>query len=341
MVYDTSTQPFSVGDFIVLQEASLVVCEAHGLSRVDVAILYDPSNPGSSNPVFTSHVTHENVFYHLATLLPVAQVNPKLASLLLFDSRRHFESYATDNVDRYVIWPSGWQIATRESVTLAAFRNLFDDRKTGRRALPHLSCRPHLKRWAEAFYAAHAGGRVPVTVNLRNNPGWHQERNSRFDAWLAFFSHCDGRYPAVFVVLCSRSEIDARLRDCPNVVVAKDHGTGLEQDLALIHTSALHMGANSGPATMAWFNDKPYLMVNTLLRDGPMTLEPGMAVDVSPGKERFRFSSPLQHAVNAAETKELLVEEFERMWAAVDGSRWESSALDRSCRPTELKTWLR
>ena len=46
------------------------------------------------------------------------------------------------------------------------------------------------------------------------------------------------------------------------MIVAKDHHTVVAEDLALISTSAIHMGASSGPASMAWFNDKPYLVVN-------------------------------------------------------------------------------
>ena len=343
VTYDTSTQPFSVGDFLILQEGSLALCKKHGLTEVDVAIIYDPQNPASSDPVFASYVTDENVFHHLASILPIAQVNPKLGSVLVFNSHRHFERFANDNLDRYLVWPSGWHMATRENLSPVVFHDLIGDHHAANRTLPHLSCRPYLKRWAEAFHAVHACGRVPVTVNLRNNPGWSQHRNSNFDAWIAFFEHCAGRYPVTFVILCARSEIDARLRLCSNVIIAKDHDTGVEQDLALIHTSAMHMGANSGPATMAWFNDKPYLMVNTSLRSGTGALlwGPGTVLDVAPGKQRVWFSAPLQHTVSGVESKELLVREFELMWAAINVRQWQSAPPVLPDDKAKLQSWLR
>jgi hypothetical protein len=177
-------------------------------------------------------------------------------------------------------------------------------------------------------------------VNVRNNKVFHVHRNLRLECWLEFFHHCEARYPARFVVLCARSEIDERLRQCPNVIVAKDHDTGVEQDLALIHTSAIHMGAGSGPASMAWFGDKPYLMVNTVY--GPRYFaHPDMIRQEEENVQSFWFSGPLQRIAGGIETTELLVREFARMWAAVDIPRWQSPAGPQKNSEGEVSTWLR
>lgn len=83
-VYDTSSQPFSVGDLLIFQEASLVLCQKHQVDVVDFAIVYDPKNPASSDPVFAASITESNVMYHLASILPIAQVNQRLGSVFVF-----------------------------------------------------------------------------------------------------------------------------------------------------------------------------------------------------------------------------------------------------------------
>jgi hypothetical protein len=341
IVYDTATQPFSIGDLLIFQEASLLLCARHGLETVDLAIVFDPEKPAASDPVFTAHVTTDNVFYHLASVLPIAQTNPRLGSVFVFDSRHHLERYVNDNADRYLTWPSGWQMAGREYLSPVVFNDLLRRHFAEHRSIPHLTCRPFLRQWAEQFYAEHAGARVPVTVNLRNNRGWHLSRNSKIDVWIEFFSQCADRYPAVFVVICARSEIDDRLRACPNVIVAKDHDTGVEQDMALIHTSAMHMGGSSGPATMAWFNDKPYLMVNTVFKRGEFFLNADMIEQVDDDIQRVWFASPFQRVSKSVESIELLLREFALLWTAVDVAHWQAGPSPDAQEPSKLQSWLR
>jgi hypothetical protein len=340
-VYDTSSQPFSVGDLLIFQEASLVLCMKHQVEVVDFAIVYDPKNPASSDPVFAATITQDNVLYHLASLLPIAQVNQNLGSVFVFNSHEHLQRYINDNADRYHVWPSGWKTATREYLSPAVFNDLLYSHFKEHGSIPHLSCRLFLKAWAEEFYREHVRPQVPVTVNLRNNKGWHQHRNSQLDSWIAFFQHCETRYPVKFVVICARSEIDDRLRKCPNVMIAKDHQTGVEQDMALIHTSAMHMGAGSGPASMAWFNSKPYLMVNTTYKEGEFFEQPGMIRQEESDIQRFWFAGPLQRVANGTESAELLIREFTQMWKAVDLQHWTSDAVTEEKSVAGVQTWLR
>ena len=149
------------------------------------------------------------------------------------------------------------------------------------------------------------------------------------------------RYPVKFVIICARSEIDNRLRECSNVIIAKDYHTGVEQDMALIHTSAMHMGAGSGPATMAWFNNKPYLMVNTTYKSGEFFERPGMIRQEECDIQRFWFAGPLQRVANGTETAELLIREFALLWEKIDLEQWRSTANIRDQPETQLKTWLR
>ncbi len=338
MIYDLSSQPFSIGDILVFQEASLVLRKMHNLGEVDFAIVYDPKNPGASNPEFAS-ITETNVLFNLASILPVAQVNENLGSLLVFNSYIQLHRFIADNGDFYHIWPSGWHASTREYLYYSVFNDLLYAYYRTHGSIPRLGCRPFLVDWALLFYKKHAYPQVPVTVNIRNNKALGTHRNLDLEIWLQFFQFCETRYPAKFVVICARSEIDDRLRRCQNVIVAKDYHTGVEQDLALIHASAIHMGASSGPATMAWFSTKPYLIVNTDL--DPDLYHPAL-VKREDKVIRFAFATPAQCFIVGAETTDLLIREFARMWEAIDVKPWQSESdcvIDSQDRV--VRTWLR
>jgi hypothetical protein len=339
VIYDTSSQPFSIGDILIIQEGSLALREKHSLGFVDFALVYDPKHPASADATFSS-ITEDNAVYHLASILPVAQVNQHLGSLLLFNSHRQLERFIADNADRYEIWPSAWRYAGRDYLYYAVFNELLYEHYRRHGSIPHLTCRPFLREWAAAFYRTHVVPQVPVTVNVRNNPAFHQHRNLNLDCWMEFFDYCEKRYPAKFVVICARSEIDDRLRARPNVLIAKDHHTSIEQDLALIHASAIHMGAGSGPVSMAWFHDRPYLMVNTVYGPGYFA-HAEMIIQEEPDIQRFWFSGPLQRIAGGPETTELLIAEFERMWASVDLGALDRSTAEVIDRPAEMRTWLR
>lgn len=322
-----------------MQEGSLVLREKHHLDVVDFALVYDPKQPASSDPAFSS-ITENNAMYHLASILPVAQVNQHLGSLFLFDSNRNLQRFIADSADIYHVWPSGWAFASRAYLYYEVFNDLLYDHHKKHGSIPHLTCRKFLLDWAQAFYRKNVHPQVPVTVNVRNNKAFHMHRNLHLEYWLEFFHDCETHYPAKFIVVCARSEIDERLRGCPNVIIAKDHHTSIEEDLALIHTSAIHMGAGSGPASMAWFGDKPYLMVNTVY--GPQYFaRPEMIQQEGENIQRFWFAGPLQRITGGIETTELLIKEFARMWAAVDIPSWQYPQSLGENPGGEVPTWLR
>ncbi len=313
IIYDLSSQPFSIGDILIFQEASLVLRERHGVDKVDFALVYDPRSPVVSDPAFRN-VDAESFLFHLSSVLPAAQVNPHLGSLFLFDSHRQLERHIADNAGDYVVWPTLVQYASRDYLFYHCFNELFREHFELHGCLPTIGSRPAASAWARQFLVEHAGESVPVTIQLRRNPA-NPARNSDIDAWIAFFRHCAGAYDAKFVIICGRNEIDGRLRELPNVIVAKDHGTSTEQDLALIEVSDLHMGMASGPGTMAHFSLKPYCMFKWDLKLGSID---GL---VNEGhRYRFPFSTPLQNWIFGNESEALLKTEFQHIWNGRQGS---------------------
>lgn len=342
IIYDTSTQPFSVGDILVCQEASLVLCERYGVDVVDFAILYDPEKPVGERGTFAAAVTSENVMYHIASLLPLAQVNQRLGSFFVFNSRDQIVRWMADSTDQYHVWPSGWQMGARIYLTSVVFNDLLVEHYRQHGRIPNLSCRPYLRGWAARFYRKHLGGRLAVTINLRNNPGWDVSRNSDMESWLNLFQHCESSYPVNFIIICARSEVDARFRDCSNVIIAKDLFTTVEQDMALIDMSAMHMGAGSGPLTMAIFSAKPYLMIdNGNNTGGDFYQRDDMIEHIDGNMRRFWFAGPHQRIAVGAESRNLLIQEFVQLFEAVDIDEWTRS-LDTAVAGSEsLQTWLR
>ena len=85
IIYDLSSQPFSIGDILIFQEASLVLRENFGVDTIDFAFVYNPDNPTNGDQAFSS-ITESNVVYHLASILPIVQVNQYLGSLFVFNS---------------------------------------------------------------------------------------------------------------------------------------------------------------------------------------------------------------------------------------------------------------
>jgi len=334
VVYDLSSQPFSIGDILIIQEASLILRERRQLDVVDFAIVFNHQNPAEASPTF-HNVTKTNAMYHLASILPVAQVNPHLGSLLLFNDHEQLHRFIADNADFYEVWPSAWRYAGRDYLYYSVLNDLIYGYFMERESIPSLPCRPHLVGDAQAFYTHHVWPDIPVTVQVRNNPHIDLHRNMDIETWIDFLNDCNGRYPVKFIIVCSLSEVDDRLRQCANVIIAKDFHTSVEQDLALIHEAAIHMGSSSGMGTMAIFNKNPYFLLKAglfpnrykgMIREDPFL--------------RFCFASPFQRFTLHEETSELLINEFSRMWSTIDADGWWTAEKTRHEEQKPL-TWLR
>lgn len=334
IIFDLASQPYSVGDILTFQEAGLVLLEKNGCAAVDFALVYDPAHPVVSDPAL-SNITKDNYLFHLASILPVAQVNPHLGSLFLFNSHAHLERFVADNMDRYVVWPSAGTYFSREYLIYRIFHEIFAEYYQINKRLPALNSRPNMLSWAFDFMRKHVFPSLPVTVQLRRNsinPG----RNSNYDVWLEFFAACKERYPVKFIIIGAESEMDERFKQCSNMLMAKDFRTGVEQDLALINSAAIHMGAASGPGSMALFSSKPFLLLNSLSE--PLLT---MGFIQNGNFARASFSSPVQQIAVVPETVDMLTEEFKKMWAALDKGYWDKLIKQPSNDSSDIYTWLR
>jgi hypothetical protein len=311
LIYDMESQPFNVGDILLLQAAALVQCERASLDKVDMVVVFNSENPVVPDPAF-SHITPDNFLVHLSSVLPAAQVNPRLGSLMAFDSHYQLEKYVADNSGRYVMWPPMDLYAWKQYLFYYCLDKVFLPFYQEFGWLPALKSRPIMTEWARTFIAEHAEGCIPVTLQLRNNPKTPL-RNTDNPSWRQFLEHASKAYKAKFFVICSPHEVDPSMRALPNVVIAKDHYTSLEQDLALIESCAMHLGPASGPCTISWFNTKPYCMFSA---DADAQRQ-ACLIEEEEGRFRYAFSAPHQLWIRAKENYNMIRDEFENLWQVV------------------------
>jgi hypothetical protein len=316
-IYDLTSQPCSIGDFLNFNFATIVQCHDIEFDYVDIAIINDIERLNASKEL--SSITEDNSLYYLASIIPVAQINRKIGSILIFNSHSQLEQYIAGSGKYYKVWPNALKYAGNDYLYYAAFNDIFFEYSKKYGHLPNILCRNFLIEWTNDFFINNVINKVPVTVNLRNNKLFSLSRNSNIECWIEFFVYCQKKYPVKFIVICASTEVDIRMRGLDNVIIAKDFYTGIEQDLALINTSAVHMGASSGPFSMAWYNEKPYLMFS-------------WNADVSKNKciikegdyYRFSFSHSYQRMFKEPETMPLMVKQFEEIWNAIDTSKYLS-----------------
>lgn len=339
IVYDLSTQPFSIGDILTVQEASLVLKEINKVDYIDIAIICEQHELKLNDKAF-KNINSKNYFYHLSAIMPVAQVNPNLGSILGFNSYLELQEYILSNITRVHVWPSKWRASvTREYLYYLIFEDILYPFYKERGYLPHLESRELLKNWAKSFYHEKSNGLAPITVNIRNNPHFQTERNLNVDIWIEFFDYCKDRYPVKFFIICAPSEVDNRLRHMVNVVVVKDYFTNIENDLALISESIIHMGAPSGPATMSFFSDKPYLIFRSEFHLQHFC-NSKIIVYEDESVQRFFFSNEFQIFIGQPETKELLIKYFSKIWSSLD-LREKIFSQDIESSELNLDSWLR
>lgn len=185
LIYDLTVQPFSVGDLLTNQMATLCMREDE---PVDVDILhgvkYSPDFPG------------------FKWLMPVARVNPHLGKVSLCLRVKHQAKSWPHNRSIYTTYDC-WRLMTE----------YFD----AHGFIPDLKPLPEMCEWAESFLAEH--GRV--TVNLRRNMK-NTPRNSDQREWRHFFKDNSGTR---FVVVGCSHEIDDELRKLKNLTFTDDLDT--------------------------------------------------------------------------------------------------------------------
>ncbi|MGA1823318.1 MAG: hypothetical protein ACMUIP_01550 [bacterium] len=308
-IWDFRTVPYSIGDLIILHERIQIMRMTYKIDKADICFLYDPQNPGRR--LDSLGVTADNYHYHFPALISALYLNPHVGAVFLFDSHDHMEDYIGTNEGRYHIWPEGKQYLAKHY----AYAENFDFiqsfyRKNG--FIPSIDYRASTLEWAYSFYKNHVLPSYPVVVHLRNNPVCGSNRNARLDEWHAFFKSCGDKFDIRFIMIGAASEIDERFRDLPNLLIAKDYRTTVEQDLVLAYSTLIFIGSSSGPSSAAIFSQTPYIIFNYQICNESV-----------PHGGKFSFATDLQKLVWEPETSDILMEQFSDLFYRVHKSSWK------------------
>jgi len=308
LIYDFMTQPFSIGDMITAQAASLAIARGNGCSAVDLAMVYRVDKPAIDAPDYR-HIVAGEFYRHLEPMLSLLQINPLLRSVFIFDSRERLEQHITENGGRYVTWPSVSLYASGEYLFYHCMNDIFVDHFKKYGKPPYIESNQPNKIWARSFLEDMANGaRIRISLQIRANP-YNIERNSVMSAWEALFQRIEQlKLSVIFFVVCGISEIPKGWSVYKNVVLVKLKHTSLVQDLAIICSCDCHMGASSGPGMVAILGSKPYRLYSY---DGD---ERRLRCLVNEGgRQRFSFSEANQYLVRRHEDADVLLDDVLEM----------------------------
>lgn len=228
-------------------------------------------------------------------------------------SFENLQEFVLNSSYHYTLWPSvGEQgILNYDYGNTLFLKKFFKDYSF----IPYLSCREELARWAMGFLQSYVFPSMPVVIHLKNNPNEENCSNANFDEWFSFFRACNLHYDVKFILI-GNEEIDKRIHNLPNTILARDFGSNLSRDLALIQTACIFMGMASGPCQMALFSDVPYVIYkNPDHHAKEMQLEMGR-------EDQFPFASSLQKVLRVFETQENLMSVFDFLYTNVKRSDW-------------------
>lgn len=327
-IWDFKALPWSIGDPLVFIERLSILKLEHNAEEIDICIVYDREFPAGNRGKDGSHnITPHNAQDYMLEFLPLFSTCPYPGTIYQFNSRKEFHSFVRNNIERYEIFPPLTQHLSEtynyyggepHTIEIQTFHNRYG-------YIPHLRIGERDSSWAYSFYKRYLPeGTVPVSLSLKQT--LHApERNAEPEIWLSFIDMCKVDFAEVtFVVAGLREEVFSGLRERPNIIIAKDFGTSIIEDLALIRTSFLYMATDSGPSIIALYSDLPYLLfqlhVNAMRAHG---VEPG---------EQYRFANDRQKIFSGETrvTTELLFKEFKELYSRLDRNEWYDKVFDRA-----------
>jgi hypothetical protein len=316
-VWDYSASPYALGDTLTWSMLSGVAALNAGKKCFDVCVITHKRNPCC---IHQRYITPQNYHGFLLDVLPAFFVNPLMRDFHLYQDR---ESMETEVFFKHI---SGQAMFPDFKEHIGAFRKgygLYNSHETinafhaEHGFIPRLQVPMGHEGWAKRFFTNYRPKTVFVCIHLRNR-GVHTDqsvaepyRDGKFEDWMALIDHAREKYPEImFVVLGRPLEWPRDLFRKSNVLILKSLGYGLVEELAMIHECDLFMATNSGPAVMAIFGDKPYLIFQPE-QNSPYTAQ---VYGVNIGDDRLPFAEPHQNIVWGNLTRELLFTEFEKKY---------------------------
>lgn len=180
---------------------------------------------------------------------------------------------------------------------------------------------PRIKppQFARAAVAAMLRGKTPITITLREAPAW-EHRNSKLEAWLRVAYELEQRGEKIIIVrdTAKADEPIGGFETCPQ---ASRH---LLTRAALYEQAKCNLFVANGPATMAQFGTKPWLMFVVVDPADPYVCNRPewwkTYHGIEAGKDQLPWCTPQQRIVWADDTFENIMSAFDNLnLGATDG----------------------
>jgi len=317
--------PWSVGDPLVFIEMLSILKLRHNAEEIDICVVYDSDNPSGIRR--EPNINSENAQDYMLEFLPLFSTSPYLGSIYQFNRREEFYRFLKINIKRYDIFPPLNQHLgeTYNFFNEAAISILKEigEFYNAQGYIPHLRIGKKESSWALWFYRNNLPkNTIPISLTLKRTS--HDPfRNANPDVWLSFIDKCKRDFPeAIFVVVGLREEVFDGLRKRSNVIIAKDFGTSVIEDLALIYTSFLHMGTATGVNCIALFSNLPYLIFQ-VPNIHKYSLKMGKHHSFATEKQKI-FGTTIKT------TPKLIYNEFKDLYSTLDPNKWHTTALENA-----------
>ncbi|MDD5109268.1 MAG: hypothetical protein PHC29_07210 [Candidatus Omnitrophica bacterium] len=329
-IWDFKALPWSIGDPLVFIEKLSTLKIKYDAEEVDICIIYDRDDPdGNRKPggihKFVSSLTSENSQDYMLEFLPLFGTCPFLGSVFQFSKREEFHIFLKNNPERYILYPSlGQHLAETYNFRGGEpHNNEFQEFHKVRGFIPYLRVGERDVSWAKWFYQNYLPSNTfAVTFSLKRTTH-DTQRNADPSVWFSFLDKCKVKFPEiVFIFIGLREEAFDGLRERSNVIIAKDYGTSIMEDLALIRASLMYMATISGVTTIALYSDLPYLFFQlpNIRRYG---FETGKNFSFATDKQKI-FS------VETKVTPEFLLQEFRDLYSKLDKDKWRKLTVEHA-----------
>lgn len=325
---------YGLGDMVNFLQTLNVLRHEHKLEKIDICYVDDPKRifPAPKPALYTGLHIKRN-------MLSLHSVLPHVGSVFYFDSNAQFERFFRGNYHRYVAWPPYPRYYSWPGrVNMVNFKkiNKYSPGKYSEVArfhrlhghFPHLSCKREIIEWAMGFVrekasASGGGPCLPVVSQLRYIPS-RPERNTDIDVSAEFFEHYSSNKRFKFIIIGTKEEVIPSFRRFPNVVFAKDFGTSLEQDFALIQTAHLGIFQDSGAVVFALFTGIPNI------RHGILPYNPHMETyHCIKFYENYPWLNKYQKMFWGHRDAKFLIAEFDKLVEELDKDKWKNPVWEK------------
>ena len=319
-IWDLRASPYALGDILTWNMRLCVQAISLGKKAIDICIIADPRKPSNR---YQPYITSSNYHKSLIEISPVFFYNPMLRNIHFYTSREVFESYfALKHIQRQDVSPNISEYSVDYINTLASYNShdIINQFYSLNKYIPNFQIPMGINIWVNNFLNNFKPGTFFVCVHMRKRSNELEKyagqdfRDAKIEHWLDFFKIVEERYPDVMFLPIGRPvEWPRELHHRRNVLIIKNMGYGLIEELALIKECDLFMGSNSGPAVIAIFGDKPYIIFQV-----PENAQSSAGLyGIKVGEEKLPFAKNFQQIKWSESSVELLVESFEEIYSAI------------------------